>query len=587
MTKWFVSAKKADFEGIGKKFSISPVLARIIRNRDLIEETEIQKYLTGGKKDLYDPALLFDMKKAADLLKDKITKGAKIRIIGDYDVDGICSTYILKRGLELCGAKVDTIIPHRIKDGYGINIQLIKEAVEEEVDTIITCDNGIAAREEISYAKRMGITCIITDHHEVPYEEKEEKKVFLLPPADAIINPKREECEYPFKKICGAVVAWKLISFLQRDYMVCEEEKRILLELAGFATICDVMELRDENRIIVKEALKSMAYTRNHGLSALMKVYEISPANLSSYHIGFVLGPCFNATGRLDTAIRALELLDCTSEREAIFIASELKQLNESRKELTEEGIKNAIEIIEKNQYGKNKVIVVYLPDCHESLAGIIAGRIREKYTRPTFVLTKAEEGVKGSGRSVDAYHMYEEMVRVKELFTKFGGHKLAAGLSLEEENVSVFRDKMNENCNLSEEDFQEKVLIDVPLPLSYVTNAFLEELKLLEPFGMGNQKPIFAQKDILFLSMRIMGKNKDMAKFTVEDTEGKRFSMILFRRLDDFLHRIEEKYGYLEKDKLCVGEKTNIIRMNIIYYPSINIFMGREEIQFTIQDWS
>lgn len=587
MAKWFVLAKKADFEDIGRKFSISPILARIIRNRDFIETEEIEKYLNGGLESLYSPELLYDCKNAVTILREKISSKKAIRIIGDYDVDGICSTYILKKGFELCGAKVDTVIPHRIKDGYGINMQLIREAYEEGIDTIVTCDNGIAAKEEISYAKKMGMTCIVTDHHEVPYEEKEGKRYFILPPADAVIDPKREECEYPFKKICGAVVAWKLVSYLMQYFSVNEQEKRVLMELAGFATICDVMELRDENRILVKEALKSMSRTKNPGLSALMKVYEISPENLSSYHIGFVLGPCFNATGRLDTALRALELLDCKTEREAILIASELRLLNENRKELTEEGLKEAIELIEKKGYAKNKVIVVYLPDCHESLAGIIAGRIREKYSRPTFVLTKGEEGAKGSGRSVDAYHMYEEMVKVKELFTKFGGHKLAAGLSLEEENISEFRDRMNQNCCLEEEDFQEKILIDIPLPLSYVTPAFLEELKLLEPFGMGNQKPVFAQKDLLFLSMRLMGKNKDMAKFSVEDTEGKRFTMILFRGLEDFLNTVEAKYGFMEKNKLCTGEKTYSIRMNIIYYPSLNVFMGREEIQFTIQDWA
>lgn len=587
MTKWFLSAKKADFEEIGRTFSISPVLARIIRNRDLIDKTEIEKYLNGKMEDLYSPKLLYDLEKAVTILKQKITEEKKIRIIGDYDVDGICSTYILKKGFELCGARADTVIPHRIKDGYGINMQLILEAAEEGIDTIVTCDNGIAAKAEIEYAKNMGITCIITDHHEVPYAEEGGNRSYILPPADAVIDPKREECTYPFKKICGAVVAWKLVTALLEYFSVKEEEKNILLELAGFATICDVMELKDENRIIVKEALKSMAYTKNPGLSALMKVYEIMPSNLSAYHIGFVLGPCFNATGRLDTALRALELLDCKTEREAIFIASELKMLNENRKVMTEEGLRKAIEVIEENDYGKDKVIVVFLPDCHESLAGIIAGRIREKYSRPTFVLTGSEEGVKGSGRSVDAFHMYEEMVKVKELFSKFGGHKLAAGLSLPEENISVFREKMNKNCHLSEEDFREKVLIDIALPLSYVTKDFLEELKLLEPFGMGNQKPVFAQKDITFLSMRTMGKNRDMAKFTVEDQERNRFSMILFRGLEEFLSTVEKKYGNEEKRKLYHGEKTEVVKMNIIYYPSINTFMGREEIQFTIQDWS
>lgn len=587
MSKWFLSAKRADFEEIGKNFGISPVLARIIRNRDMITEEEIEKYLKGGLGDLYDPYLLFGLRQAVEILQEKINQGASIRVIGDYDVDGICATYILKKGLWLCGAKVDRVIPHRIKDGYGINEQLIQEAYEEGIDTIITCDNGIAAMEPIILAKKMGMTCIITDHHEVPFEETEEEKKYKIPPADVVIDPKIEECKYPFKKICGAVVAWKLVTALLDVFQVKEEERGELLELAGFATICDVMELKDENRIIVKEALKSMSHTKNKGLEALLKVYEITPDSLSAYHIGFVLGPCFNATGRLDTAIGALELLECEKEREAIFLAAGLRDLNESRKEMTEQGMKEAIEQVETMGYNKDKVMVVYLPHCHESLAGIIAGRIREKYSRPAFVLTDGEEGVKGSGRSMDCYHMYEEMTRCKELFTKYGGHKLAAGLSMERENVDIFRKRMNENCKLEEEEFQEKILIDIALPLSYVTKDFLKELDLLEPFGMGNQKPVFAQKEISFLSMRIMGKNKDMAKFVVEDKEQNRFQLVLFRKLDEFLDKVEEKYGRTAREALYAGRSAQTVKMNIIYYPNLNCFMGKEEIQFIMQHWN
>ena len=587
-SKWFITTKKADFESVGKKFGISPVLARIIRNRDIITEEEIEQYLNGSIRDLYDPYLLYDMEKAVAIIKEKIEKQCKIRIIGDYDADGICSTYILKKGLSMCGARVDTIIPHRVKDGYGINENLIREAYEDGIDTVITCDNGIAAMEPIALAKELKMTVIITDHHEVPYQETEEGRQFLIPSADAVINPKQENCPYPFKKICGAVVAWKLILALFQEYSISKNQGRELLELAGFATICDVMELKEENRIIVKEALKSMAHTENPGLAALMRVHEISPNNLSAYHIGFVLGPCFNATGRLDTASLALELLDCKKEREAIMTAAHLKELNENRKELTEQGVIKAMELVEQNQYDKDKVIVVYLPECHESLAGIIAGRIREKYTRPTFVLTEGEEGAKGSGRSIDSFHMYEEMTRCKELFTKYGGHKLAAGLSIEKENIPIFRERMNAACTLEEEDFAEKIQIDIALPLSYVTKDFLEELNLLEPFGMGNAKPVFAQKDIRFLTMRIMGKNKDMGKFTVEDAEGKRFEMILFHKLNDFLEDVEEKYGKLSVDQLKFGNRgfTQDIKMNIIYYPGLNTYMGKEELQFIIKEW-
>lgn len=587
MAKWFVSAKKADFNSIGEKYGISPVLARIIRNRDMVEDDEIKKYLNGSMDDLYSPNLLKDMDKAVGIIKEKINSDKKIRIIGDYDVDGICATFILKKGLSLCGAKVDTVIPHRMKDGYGINEQLIKEAYEEGVDTIVTCDNGIAAYEQLKYAASLGITCIVTDHHEVPYEICEEGKRYLIPPAAAVIDPKQEDCPYPYKNICGGVVAWKLVSKLWESYTISLEDRREILEFAGIATVCDVMELLDENRILVKEALKSMKNSANLGLRALIRIHDLNPENLSAYHIGFVLGPCFNATGRLDTAQRTLELLECKNEREAILMASQLKNLNESRKEMTESGVEEAILEIEEKHLQEDKVMVVYLPKCHESLAGIIAGRIREKYYKPVFVLTKAEECIKGSGRSIESYSMHEELTKCKDLLLKFGGHKLAAGLSLEEKNIEVLRQVLNKNCTLTKEDMEEKILIDVPMPLSYVTNEFLKELELLEPFGTGNPKPVFAQKDITFLSIRIMGKNKNMAKFSVEDESGKRFQLILFRHLDKFLEDIREKYGQDTLECFVNQNKNSGVKMNIIYYPSLNEFMGKQEIQYIIQNWS
>ena len=585
MAKWFVSAKKADFNKIGEKYGISPVLARIIRNRDVIEESQIEKYLHGTLEDLHSPALLKDMDKAVAILVSKIEQKKSIRIIGDYDVDGICSTYILKKGLKQCGANVDTVIPHRIKDGYGINEQLIKEAYEDKIDTIITCDNGIAAKEQFAYATSLGITCIITDHHEVPYEMCGEEKRYILPDVAAIVDPKQEGCSYPYKNICGGVIAWKLILRLW-ECLGIEEEQRELIELAGIATVCDVMELLDENRILVKAALNSMKHSANIGLRALIKVHELSPEKLSAYHIGFVLGPCFNATGRLDTASRALELLECKNEREAVFLAAELKSLNESRKDMTEQGIQDAITALEENGWQEQKVIVVYLPNCHESLAGIIAGRIREKYYKPTFVLTKGEDCVKGSGRSIDAYSMYEEMTKCKELYLKYGGHKLAAGLSLPEENVEIFRQKLNENCTLTAEDMEEKIVIDVPMPMSYVTRGFLEELELLEPFGMGNAKPIFAQKNLHFLAVRVMGKNKNMAKFTVADEENNRFSLVLFRHWEQFQEDVRRKYGESGLDALLYRSAASPVKMSVIYYPSLNEYMGRQEIQFVMQNW-
>ena len=587
MAKWFVTTKKADFNRISEKYHISPVLARIIRNREIVEDGDINKYLHGTLKDLHSPKLLKDMDKAVSIIKGKMQEQKKIRIIGDYDVDGICSTFILKRGFFACGAKVDTVIPHRMKDGYGINEQLIKEAYEDGIDTIITCDNGIAAYEQLKYAKDLGITCIVTDHHEVPYEIiGGEEKRYILPPAEAIIDPKQKECSYPYKNICGAVVAWKFVTRLWEDFDISAEDRREILEFAGIATVCDVMELLDENRIIVKEALNSMSHSANMGLRNLMKVHDLNPANLSAYHLGFVLGPCFNATGRLDTAQRTLELLECKDERKSIFIASELKRLNESRKEMTEKGVEDAILKIEEEKLQKDNVMVIFLPQCHESLAGIIAGRIREKYYKPVFVLTRAEDCVKGSGRSIESYSMYEEMNQCKELFLKFGGHKLAAGLSLEEKNVEKFRIALNENCKLTPEDMEEKILIDVPMPMSYVTMDFLKELELLEPFGVGNQKPVFAQKNVSFLSMRVMGKNKNMAKFSVEDENGNRFSLVLFRHLDEFLEDIKKKYGQEIWESFMNQNRGCRVNMNIIYYPSLNEYMGKQEIQYVIQNW-
>ena len=586
MAKWFEIRKGADFHQIGKKYGISPVLARIIRNREIIDEKQIEKYLLGSLKDVYDGKLLKDMNKAVGIIHEKIRCGKKIRVIGDYDVDGICASYILKKGLDLCGADVDIVIPHRMKDGYGINEQLITDAYEDKVDTIITCDNGIAAYHQIKYANSLGITCIITDHHEVPYEMTEGKKQFILPPAEAIIDPKQEECTYPYKNICGAVVAWKLVLKLWEGYHIAEEDRREILEFAGIATVCDVMELLDENRIIVKEALKSMKNSANLGLRSLIKIHDIHPENLSAYHLGFVLGPCFNATGRLDSAVRTLELLECKKERETIFLAAELKKLNESRKEMTEQGVEDALCKIEEEKLDEDKVMVVYLPECHESLAGIIAGRIREKYYKPVFVLTKGEDCVKGSGRSIDSYSMYEEMSKCKELFLKFGGHKLAAGLSMEEANVEMFRKTLNDNCTLTEEELEEKVYIDLALPFACATEEFMEELKLLEPFGTGNSKPIFAQRNVTFLSMRIMGKTADMARFSVEDESGKRYSMILFRNLDRFLKDVEEKYGTDVLNSFINQNRNSSIKMHVIYYPSINEYMGRREIQYVLQSW-
>lgn len=584
MAKWFQAYKKADFEALAKQFSLDPVLIRIMRNRDLIEEQDMEKYLYGTMQDTYSGKLLKGMEEAVSILEEKILSQKYIRIIGDYDVDGICATTILKKGLLACGANVDTVIPHRQKDGYGINEHLIQEAAEDGVDTIVTCDNGIAAFDQIAYGKAKGLTFLITDHHEVPFELVNGEKQYRIPQADVVIDPKLSDCPYPYKQICGAFVAYKLVACLW-EKMGIQKDHSELIELAGLATVCDVMELLDENRILVKTALKSMQEAKNVGLRALIKLNEID--KISGYHLGFIIGPCLNAAGRLDTAGRALELLTCEDYREAIFMASELKALNESRKTMTEHAVEQAIQWVEENCTETETVLVVYLPECHESLAGIIAGRVKERYHKPTFVLTKGEDCVKGSGRSIEAYSMYEEMTKCKELFVKYGGHRQAAGLSLEEENVDRFRQKINELSTLTPDDMEEKITIDVPMPLSYVTKKLVDELEILQPFGNGNPKPVFAQKDLTFFYGELLGKNKSTAKLLAKDEQGNRFEIMLFHQLDQFREDLIHWYGENALEQLFSRNETDtLIKLHILYYPSINEFRGRSNLQFIMQQW-
>lgn len=592
MAKWFMAAKKADFNKIAQQFHIDPVIARIMRNRDLVTEKEMQLFLRGTLEDLHEPRQLKDVEKAVRILNEKIKTGKKIRIIGDYDVDGICSTYILYKGLTVCGADVDAVIPHRMKDGYGINEALVEQALSDNVDTILTCDNGIAAKDVLEQGKGKGLTCIVTDHHEVPFEEMNGEKVQIVPDVDAVVDPKQEECEYPFEAICGAVVAYKLIQVLLEECSMedplCKQTKRELLEMAGIATICDIMPLRDENRIIVKTALEYLKDSKNPGLQALMAVNELEPSKLTSYSIGFVIGPCINATGRLDTAQLALELLQAKTFEDAVPIASALKKYNVNRKEMTEKGVEEAMALLETGAYDADKVLVLYLKEVHESLAGIIAGRVREKTGKPTFVLTKAEDGVKGSARSIETYSVYEEMTKCSHLFTKYGGHKMAAGLSLEERNVEPFRELINANCTLTEEDFEEKILIDVPMPMSYVTESFIQELSVLEPFGAANEKPVFAQKNIRFIRGYVMGKNKNMARFDVLDEKGLRFNVVCFRNLDKLTEYLKQKAGKEKTERLFTGglypEEATVL--DVIYYPAINEFRGRTSVQYILQDY-
>ena len=573
MEKWFVAMKKADFNGIAEKYQISPIIARLMRNRDVIGDDAIDFYLNGTVEDLYDGLLMKDMDRAVDILKEKIEEGKKIRVIGDYDIDGVNATYILQQGLAGLGADVDTDIPDRIKDGYGLNQMLIDRALEDDIDTIITCDNGIAAMSEIAYGKENGMTIVVTDHHEVPYLEENGEKKYLLPPADAVVDPHRADCEYPFKGLCGAAVAYKLVEVLYRVSGKSEQEvehlQESLMENVAIATIGDVMDLVGENRVFVKKGLELLKTTKNEGLHALMQCTGVDTANLNTYHIGFVIGPCINAGGRLDTAKRALELLNASNRREAVTLAADLKELNDSRKEMTEEGVEEAVRQIESSSWKDDQVLVVYLPECHESIAGIIAGRIKERYYRPTFVLTKGETGVKGSGRSIEAYDMFAEMSRCRELFTKFGGHKLAAGLSLEEEKVEVFRKRINELADLTEEDLQMKVSIDMRLPFPYINEELIHELKILEPFGKGNGKPLFAESKLRVIQPRIFGKNRNVLKCRLEDQQGNQMEAVYFGEVEDCLRQMEKKQI-----------------MSFTYYPSINEYMGRRTIQLTIVNY-
>ena len=567
--KWILYAKKADFQEIGHKFHISPILARLIRNRDVVGDEAVGRYLYSGPEGMHDPGLLPDMEGAVEILEKKIAAGARIRIVGDYDIDGVCSSCILAQGLKRLGAKADWEIPDRIKDGYGINESIIRVASAEGIDTILTCDNGIAAISQIALAKELGMTVVVTDHHDIQTRALEDgSEEDLLPPADALVNPKRRDSTYPFPQICGAMVAYKLSQVLYERAGVPREEWLEMMELAAVATVGDVMKLQDENRIVVKEGLKRIAHTKNLGLRALIRANQLDPAKISAYHIGFIIGPCLNAGGRLQTAKLALGLLLAEDEREAEELAAELKILNDQRKDMTQEGVIEAQAQVEEH-YREDKVLVVFLPDCHESLAGIVAGRIREQYNKPTFILTYGEDGAKGSGRSIEAYHMFQGLVEVQDLLTKFGGHPMAAGFSLPLENVGEFRRRLNENARLTPEDFVPKVWIDIALPFEYVSEELIEELELLEPFGNGNEKPQFAQRDLFIRSVRVMGKNRNVVKLMLVNEQGTALDAIVFTEGDRFLEEMGDKR-----------------RMDVVYYPTVNEYNGRRSLQIVVKNW-
>jgi len=569
MEKWMVYNKKADFQKIGSEFGIDPVIARLIRNRDIQDMKEIRSYLYGTLAEIPSPWKMKDMERAVQILQKKITQKKKIRIIGDYDIDGVTATCILLKGLKRLNANVDTYIPDRVKDGYGMHEQLIDKALEDGIDTILTCDNGIAAAAEIEYAKKEGLTVIVTDHHDIPFRDTEDGRIWIIPKADAVVNPKQNDCLYPNKNICGAVVAWKLIWALYERLGIDSDEIWDFLELAAIATVGDVMDLQGENRIIVKEGLKKLSSTSFEGLKALICVNNLEGAEITAYHVGFVIGPCINASGRLDTAARSLELLLADNMEDAMKLADDLYDLNQSRKAMTEQGKGQAIQSIEENNLGKDRVLVVYLPDCHESLAGIIAGRIREAYNKPVFVLTKGADGVKGSGRSIEAYSMYEELVKCSDLLTQFGGHPMAAGLSMEEKNIELFRRRLNDNCTLTEQDLIPKIMIDVPMPISYLSKKLTEQLKVLEPFGKGNSKPLFAQKNLRAVGIRVLGRNRNVAKMLLIDENGIKMDAVYFGEAQEFVDFVQ-------------AHDT----ISVTYYPEINVFQGRENLQVVIKNY-
>ena len=567
-SKWMVYAKKADFKQIASEYGIDQVLARIIRNRDICGSKDIDMYLNGNLNDIHNPHSMKDADKFVDIITKKIEEHKPVRIIGDYDIDGICSIYILFCGLKAAGADVDYVVPHRINDGYGINEHLIDNAINEGIDTIVTCDNGIAAYNQVRYAKDNGITIIVTDHHDVPFEIKDDKKVYIEPPADAVINPKQADCDYPFKLLCGAGVAYKLISLLYDRLGLDKKELEDYIEFMAIATVGDIVDLIDENRIVVKYGLKHIAHTKNTGLRALIEECQLDINNISSYHIGFVIGPCLNASGRLDTARQAIELMLCKDNEKAHNMAKELIALNNERKSMTEQETQKAIELVENTGLLKDRVLVIYLKDCHESIAGIIAGRIKERYYRPTFVITNAEDGAKGSGRSIEGYNMYEEINKCKNVLTKYGGHPMAAGLSLAISDIDIFRKMLNDNAILTDEDLIPKMWIDVPMPVSYANIRLVNQLKLLEPFGKGNEKPVFADRNLYVKTASVIGKNKNVLRCQLETEDGTYVPAVQFgiNNIDDI-----PRAG---------------MRISIIYYPDINTFNGIMSLQIIIKEW-
>lgn len=612
MEKWFIQTKKADFESWSRELGIDVVTARVLRNRDILTAEEARSFLGGSVNEMHDPFLMKDMKRAAEEILAAVNAGKSIRVIGDYDVDGVTSAYILTKGIKAIGGNVSTAIPHRVKDGYGLNDALVNDAAADGVKLIVTCDNGIAAAAQVELAVSLGMDVIVTDHHEVPFTEEEGEKKMILPKALAVVNPKRYDCEYPFKGICGAMVAYKLMQAVlslggNEALKGCMDE---LLEFAALGTVCDIMELKDENRIAVKEGLKLMSHSSNIGLNALIEVNSLDPSKLSAYHMGFVIGPCINASGRLDTALRAFELLNSGDKAEALTIAAELKSLNDSRKTLTKEGTESAFRYIEEHNLADKRVWIIYLPEVHESIAGIIAGKVRERFNHPVIVLTRGEDGVKGSGRSIEGYHMQESLTAAAHLLDKFGGHAMAAGMSLQEENIEKLDEFLNDHADLKEDDFAAKVMIDVPMPIDYATMKLAKELESLEPFGAGNPIPLFAMKSVELISMKRFGSEGKYARYNVKTPSGKQAELTSFTDPALFLSFLDEKFGEGtgkrfeeaggfpgnsvdssakaadKSDDRAATKAPAPLKISIVYSLDVNRFKGRESLQYMLKNF-
>ncbi|WP_234122127.1 single-stranded-DNA-specific exonuclease RecJ [Clostridium hydrogenum] len=585
MERWFIKNKRADYKKIAKKFGISEVVAKIIVNRDVVDEDSIKSFINPSYENLHNPREMKDLIKGVTIIKEKIAQNRKIMVVGDYDVDGVMSTYVLFTALKRCMAKVDFHIPDRVKEGYGINESIIRSAKDSDVDLIITCDNGISAIEQIKLAKELGIKVIVTDHHDIPFKENSDgTREFIIPPADAVINPKQKDCEYPCKSLCGAAVAFKFVQVLYEEFNISKDETYDLLQYVAIATVCDVVDLTSENKIIVKNGLSRIKNTKNMGLKALLKVTDLTDKEITVYMAGFVIGPCINASSRLEQAIWAIKLLLTENNVEAEELANKLFNLNKKRQELTNSGLEEAIRVIEANNMTKDKVLVVFLPLVHESIAGIIAGRIREKYNLPTIVLTKSENGAKGSGRSIEEFNMFEELLKCKDILGKFGGHPLAAGLSIDEDKIDLLREKLNENCTLSDEDIIPKVTIDMQLPFNNISMQLVDEINVLEPFGKGNSKPLFAERGVQVLNARILGKNKNVLKLSLK-SRNKCIDGIMFEKINEFQELIINEYGKAKFDSLF-GRGSYDIVLDFVFSVDINEYMGNRSLQLQIKSF-